>query len=95
MAPKQDREMPKQKELDTDRDNGVEVTGGTAPAAPQALPYRPGILPNSVDVIGMVPDSIHVDPDVTEGHPGYDESGDSEIIPLERLAAAEPREKKE
>jgi hypothetical protein len=33
------------------------------------------------DVTGIVPDDVHVDPDITEGHPGYQESGDSEIIP--------------
>jgi hypothetical protein len=34
-----------------------------------------------VDVTGKTPDNIRVDPDITEGHPGYQESGDSEIIP--------------
>ena len=33
------------------------------------------------DETGVMPDAIHVDPDITEGHPGYQESGDSEIIP--------------
>jgi len=28
-----------------------------------------------------MPEGIRVDPDITEGHPGYQESGDSEIIP--------------
>jgi hypothetical protein len=30
------------------------------------------------DVVGHVPDDIRIDPDITEGHPGYEESGDSE-----------------
>jgi hypothetical protein len=38
-----------------------------------------------VDVTGIVPEGIRVDPDLTEGHPGYQETGDSEIIPNERL----------
>jgi len=33
------------------------------------------------DVTGIVPDDVHVDPNITERHPGYEESGDSEIIP--------------
>jgi hypothetical protein len=33
------------------------------------------------DVTGKMPDDIHIDPDITEGHPGYNESGDSEISP--------------
>lgn len=32
------------------------------------------------DVTGVMPDA-KIDPDITEGHPGYQESGDSEIIP--------------
>jgi hypothetical protein len=28
---------------------------------------------------GVVPDYVHPDPDITEGHPGYNESGDSEL----------------
>lgn len=37
------------------------------------------------DVTGTMPEGIRVDPNITEGHPGYQESGDSEIIPPERL----------
>lgn len=33
------------------------------------------------DVTGVMPDNVRVDPNITEGHPGYQESGDSEIIP--------------
>jgi hypothetical protein len=32
-----------------------------------------------------MPQGIRVDPDLTEGHPGYEESGDSEILPTGRL----------
>ena len=31
------------------------------------------------DVTGQIPDDIRIDPDITEGHPGYQESGDSEL----------------
>ncbi len=31
------------------------------------------------EVTGVVPDDVHVDPDITEGHPGYQESGESEL----------------
>jgi hypothetical protein len=33
-----------------------------------------------------MPEGIRVDRDITEGHPGYQESGESEIIPTERLS---------
>ena len=39
------------------------------------------------DVAGHIPDNIRVDPDITEGHPGYEESGDSEIIPSQQPSA--------
>ncbi|HXG46841.1 MAG TPA: hypothetical protein VNO52_04390 [Methylomirabilota bacterium] len=42
-----------------------------------------------MEITGIVPEGIHIDPDITEGHPGYEESGDSEIIPPERLARRE------
>ena len=36
------------------------------------------------DVVGHVPDDIRIEPDITEGHPGYQESGDSELtIPVD------------
>jgi hypothetical protein len=41
------------------------------------------------DVTGIMPEGIRVDPDITEGHPGYEESGDSEIIPPGRPAPQE------
>ena len=47
---------------------------------------QPGGGRGRVDVTGIMPAGIRVDPDLTEGHPGYEESGDSEIIPPERLA---------
>lgn len=39
-----------------------------------------------IDVTGIMPEDVRVDPDITEGHPGYEESGSSEIIPPERSA---------
>jgi hypothetical protein len=35
-----------------------------------------------------MPAGIRVDPDLTEGRPGYEESGDSETIPTERFTQA-------
>ncbi|MEX2306252.1 MAG: hypothetical protein WD738_01590 [Pirellulales bacterium] len=60
----------------------VKRPGVTKPGACSALPYQPGISPVSVDVTGIVPEDVHVDPDITEGHPGYEESGGSGIQPL-------------
>jgi len=47
---------------------------------------RPGGGQGRTDVTGIVPQGVHVDPDLTEGHPGYQESGDSEVIPNDQLA---------
>jgi hypothetical protein len=47
---------------------------------------QPGGRKGRVDVTGIAPEGIRVDPNVTEGHPGYQESGRSEIIPPERLS---------
>lgn len=46
---------------------------------------EPGGGRGRVDVTGIIPEGVRIDPDFTEGHPGYEESGDSEIIPAERL----------
>ena len=62
---------------------------GQSGSAPPALPparTHPACDPNCIDVTGKMPEGIRIDPDITEGHPGYQESGDSGIIPPERLA---------
>ena len=53
----------------------------TAPKSGQtpALQYEPGVNPDAVDVVGIIPGDVYVDPEITEGHPGYEESGDSEV----------------
>jgi hypothetical protein len=44
-----------------------------------ALPHEPDVNPDAVDVVGIIPGDVYVDPEITEGHPGYEESGDSEV----------------
>jgi ribose-phosphate pyrophosphokinase len=56
------------------------------PAVPLSDSGQPRGNPGRVDVTGIMPEGIRIDPDLTEGHPGYEESGGSEIIPLGRLA---------
>ncbi len=56
------------------------------PRVPLSDSGCPGGNPGRVDVTGLMPEGIRIDPDITEGHPGYDESGDSEIVPSECLA---------
>ena len=56
------------------------------PGVPLSDSGQPEGNPGRVDVTGTMPEGIRIDPDITEGHPGYEESGDSEIIPPERLA---------
>ncbi len=66
----------------------LDPSGSLPPALPPAQNH-PACDPHCVDVTGKAPDDIQIDPDITEGHPGYEESGDSEIIPPERLARGE------
>jgi hypothetical protein len=47
---------------------------------------QPGGGRGRVDVTRPMPQGIRIDPNLTEGHPDYEESGSSEIIPAERLA---------
>jgi hypothetical protein len=47
--------------------------------ATPALPHDSDRKPDAVDVVGIVPGAIYVDPELTEGHAGYENSGDSEI----------------
>jgi hypothetical protein len=50
-------------------------------AVPLSDSGQPGGGQGRVDITGIIPEGIHVDPNITESHPGYDESGSSEIIP--------------
>jgi hypothetical protein len=52
---------------------------------PRSDSGQPEGNPGRVDVTGIIPEGIGIDADLTEGHPGYEESGGSEIIPPERL----------
>jgi hypothetical protein len=79
--------------LEGNSSGGSPATGEDVRNAPKALPPDsgkpdtglPGGGQGRVDLTGIMPEGIRVDPDITEGHPGYQESGDSEIIPNERL----------
>jgi hypothetical protein len=48
---------------------------------PQVESGRPGGGQGRTDAVGVIRDPIRVDPEITEGHAGYDESGPSEIVP--------------
>jgi hypothetical protein len=56
---------------------------GTDPAK-AALPpatSHPACDPHCVDVTGKTPEGIRIDPDITEGHPGYEESATPKSFP--------------
>jgi hypothetical protein len=61
------------------RRKGKESTKTKYGAIP-ALPREPDVKPDAADVVGIVPGDVYVDPELTEGHAGYEESGDSELI---------------
>ena len=77
----QDNRPPLENPPSSTKQAGKRNDPRAATPAPQALPYQPGVSPSSVDVTGVVPEDVRVDPDITEGHPGYEETGDSEIHP--------------
>lgn len=54
-----------------------------SPAAARADSGQPGGGQGRVDLTGRMPEDIRIDPDINEGHPGYDESGSSAIeVPI-------------
>jgi hypothetical protein len=83
-----DMKMAARSKFTTNLDHGDAPTNVTPAKKPplkqspaQALLYQPGISPGTVDVAGIIPQDVRIDPDITEGHPGYDESGSSELHP--------------
>lgn len=80
MAAPQDEQTSAAPKSTKVREDGGNVAHAQSPGVPHSLTHQPGISPGSVDVTGIVPEGVIVDPKVTEGHPGYDESGTSEII---------------
>jgi hypothetical protein len=82
MAANQKQQAPKKKQPKvTKKASGNKGSSAAAQTASAALPHQPGVTPGAVDVTGVVPEDVHVDPDIMEGHPGYEESGSSEIHP--------------
>lgn len=77
---------------DTGRRSKKDPNNAKLASRPNALPApEPGQTRSAerrVDVTGIMSEGIRVDPDITEGHPGYEESGDSEIIPPKKSEAA-------
>lgn len=89
MIGEQPSRLPEQKGL-ADRSHPAASENLPVRAVPEAAAELEAGLPGGgqgrVDVTGIVPEDIHVDPDITEGHPGYEESGSSGIIPPARPA---------
>ena len=81
MAANQKKQLSKMKPSKVTKKADRKGASAAALTAPPALPHQPGVTSVAVDVTGVIPDDVHVDPDITEGHPGYEESGASEIHP--------------
>ena len=62
------------------KENKMVAPPGDAGAPDKGLP---GGGKGRVDVTGVLPEGIAIDPNLTEGNPGYGESGDSEMHPTE------------
>jgi hypothetical protein len=69
---------------------GNEAASPVVRALPEGEPRwdsgQPGGGRGRIDVTGIIPEEIRIDPNITEGHPGYEESGDSGIMPPARRA---------
>jgi hypothetical protein len=78
----------------TDKDTHPALKAPPQGAKP-AETGQPGGGRGRVDITGIMPEGIRVDPDLTEGHPGYEESGNSEIIPTERFTKGGATEEKD
>ena len=102
MAAKKAKQAPKPQKQDTAAAFPPLTSKPTRPAlkappkgARPADSGEPGGGQGRVDITGIMPADIRIDPDLTEGHPGYEESGDSEIIPNERFSKRRGATKKE
>jgi hypothetical protein len=71
----------------TDQTNGRRTH--SASHEPAKLTGQPGGGAGRADRVGEVPGDTRVDPNLTERHPGYDETGPSEIIPVDEMLDAE------
>lgn len=71
----------------------TQTRGAPVKALPQPEPGpnpecgEPGGGRGRVDIVGRRPKGIRIDPDFMEGHPGYEESGSSEISVPKRAPA--------
>ncbi len=61
------------------RKNEAKDTTVAGQQSSKQLPFDVHARKESLDVVGVLPKDITVDPNLTEGHPGYQESGKSEI----------------
>ncbi|HVT28239.1 MAG TPA: hypothetical protein VHE81_09525 [Lacipirellulaceae bacterium] len=86
MARNQPKKEPKGKQP-----KFVKQPGKVKPSPAAALPHEPGTLPASVDVVGVLPEDVHAEPEITEGHPGYEEAGASEIRPFKPSNSNKPK----
>lgn len=73
----------KERQLGSEEEKMAQTTGTPA------LPQRTVVSSNTVDITGRVCEDVRIDPNITEGHPGYEESGESQIIPLDRLTRSQ------
>lgn len=84
--------QPNEEHPATDEPRPVDQSAAAESTTP-ALPHDPKAAPGAVDIVGAVPPDVHVEEDITEGHPGYEESGRSEVIPPQRFADKKRRSK--
>ncbi len=81
--------QPEQKEAPQGNKSPEPAARALLPGVSRSDSGQPQGNAGRIDVTGIIPEGIRIDPDITEGHPGYEESGDSEIIPPERLTRGE------
>jgi hypothetical protein len=77
------KSTPKKSKSDTAKSTGAAEERQLRPTA-SADSGRPGGGQGREDATGVIRDKIRIDPEIMEGHRGYEETGPSEIVPGQR-----------
>jgi hypothetical protein len=79
------KSTPKKKRPDKAKSTSAGQGGSLVPTGDDRRESgQPGGGQGREDATGVIRDKIHIDPEIMEGHLGYDESGPSEITPPPR-----------
>lgn len=79
------KSAPKKQRTDKAKSTSAAKGGSLVPTGDDRRESgQPGGGQGREDATGVIRDKIHIDPEIMEGHPGYNETGPSEITPPRR-----------